>query len=53
MRGTHQPLAELLRPRTLGEVIGQQHLLAPLHEARAQLAAEQPRHRARAGTDLA
>jgi putative ATPase len=23
----HQPLAELLRPRTLGEVIGQQHLL--------------------------
>ena len=24
----HQPLAERLRPRTLGEVIGQQHLLA-------------------------
>ena len=24
---THQPLAERLRPRTLGEVIGQQHLL--------------------------
>jgi len=24
---THQPLAELLRPYTLGEVIGQQHLL--------------------------
>ena len=23
----HQPLAERLRPRTLGEVIGQQHLL--------------------------
>jgi putative ATPase len=27
MSSTHQPLAELLRPRTLGEVIGQQHLL--------------------------
>jgi putative ATPase len=25
----HQPLAERLRPRTLGEVIGQQHLLGP------------------------
>ncbi|MDM0114218.1 replication-associated recombination protein A [Variovorax sp. J22R133] len=25
--GTHQPLAERLRPKTLGEVIGQQHLL--------------------------
>ena len=24
---THQPLAERLRPKTLGEVIGQQHLL--------------------------
>ena len=26
---THQPLAERLRPRNLGEVIGQQHLLGP------------------------
>ena len=26
---THIPLAERLRPRTLGEVIGQQHLLGP------------------------
>ncbi len=26
---THQPLAERLRPRTLGEVIGQQHVLGP------------------------
>ena len=25
----HQPLPERLRPRTLGEVIGQQHLLGP------------------------
>lgn len=25
--GKHQPLAELLRPKTLGEVIGQQHVL--------------------------
>lgn len=25
----HQPLAERLRPRTLGEVIGQQHVLGP------------------------
>jgi len=25
----HQPLAERLRPRSLGEVIGQQHLLGP------------------------
>jgi putative ATPase len=25
----HAPLAELLRPKTLGEVIGQQHLLGP------------------------
>ncbi|HCL85854.1 MAG TPA: recombination factor protein RarA [Comamonadaceae bacterium] len=25
----HQPLAERLRPRTLGEVIGQQHILGP------------------------
>jgi putative ATPase len=27
MSSTHHPLAELLRPKTLGEVIGQQHLL--------------------------
>mgnify|MGYP000600186555 CR=1 FL=1 len=36
---SHQPLAERLRPRTLGEVIGQQHLLArgkPLREALEQ-----------------
>ena len=26
---SHQPLAERLRPKTLGEVIGQQHLLGP------------------------
>ena len=26
---THQPLAERLRPRTLGEVVGQQHVLGP------------------------
>jgi len=26
---THQPLAERLRPRTLGEAIGQQHVLGP------------------------
>ena len=26
---THQPLAERLRPRTLAEVIGQQHILGP------------------------
>ena len=26
---SHQPLAERLRPRTLGEVIGQQHVLGP------------------------
>ena len=25
----HQPLAERLRPRSLGEVIGQQHVLGP------------------------
>ncbi len=28
-RSAHQPLAERLRPRTLGEVIGQQHVLGP------------------------
>ena len=27
--GLHQPLAERLRPRSLGEVIGQQHILGP------------------------
>ena len=27
--GAHQPLAERLRPRNLGEVIGQQQLLGP------------------------
>ncbi len=26
---SHQPLAERLRPRTLGEVVGQQHVLGP------------------------
>ena len=26
---SHQPLAERLRPKTLGEVIGQQHVLGP------------------------
>ena len=28
-RATHTPLAERLRPRTLAEVVGQQHLLGP------------------------
>ena len=27
--GLHQPLAEVLRPRTLDEVVGQQHVLGP------------------------
>ena len=27
MQASHIPLAERLRPRTLGEVIGQQHIL--------------------------
>ncbi len=27
--GLHQPLAEILRPRTLSEVVGQQHVLGP------------------------
>lgn len=27
--GLHQPLAEILRPRTLAEVVGQQHVLGP------------------------
>ena len=27
--GLHQPLAEVLRPRTLAEVVGQQHVLGP------------------------
>jgi len=27
MQAPHTPLAERLRPRTLGEVIGQQHIL--------------------------
>ena len=29
LSSSHQPLAERLRPRTLGEVIGQQHVLGP------------------------
>ncbi len=38
----HQPLAELLRPRTLGEVIGQQHLLGPGMALRLAFESGQP-----------
>jgi putative ATPase len=40
--GTHQPLAERLRPRTLGEVIGQQHLLGPGMPLRIAFESGQP-----------
>jgi len=39
---THQPLAERLRPRTLGEVIGQQHLLGPGMPLRIAFESGQP-----------
>ncbi|MFS2099119.1 replication-associated recombination protein A [Variovorax sp. Varisp85] len=38
----HQPLAERLRPRTLGEVIGQQHLLGPSMPLRIAFESGQP-----------
>ena len=38
----HPPLAELLRPRTLGEVIGQQHLLGPGMALRLAFESGQP-----------
>ena len=38
----HQPLAERLRPRTLGEVIGQQHLLGPGMALRLAFESGQP-----------
>ncbi len=38
----HQPLAERLRPKTLGEVIGQQHLLGPDMPLRIAFEAGQP-----------
>jgi len=40
--GAHQPLAERLRPRTLGEVIGQQHLLGPGMPLRIAFESGQP-----------
>ena len=39
---THQPLAERLRPKTLGEVIGQQHLLGPGMSLRIAFESGQP-----------
>ncbi|SEA80927.1 replication-associated recombination protein A [Variovorax sp. YR216] len=39
---THQPLAERLRPRSLGEVIGQQHLLGPGMPLRIAFESGQP-----------
>ncbi len=38
----HQPLAERLRPQTLGEVIGQQHLLGPGMSLRIAFESGQP-----------
>ncbi len=38
----HQPLAERLRPRTLGKVIGQQHLLGPGMPLRIAFESGQP-----------
>ena len=40
--GTHPPLAERLRPRNLGEVIGQQHLLGPGMPLRIAFESGQP-----------
>lgn len=39
---THQPLAERLRPKILGEVIGQQHLLGPGMPLRIAFESGQP-----------
>lgn len=39
---THQPLAERLRPRHLGEVIGQQHILGPGMPLRLAFESGQP-----------
>jgi len=39
---THQPLAERLRPKNLGEVIGQQHLLGPGMPLRIAFESGQP-----------
>jgi putative ATPase len=38
----HQPLAERLRPRTLGDVVGQQHLLGPGMPLRIAFESGQP-----------
>ncbi len=42
MSSTHTPLAERLRPRTLGEVIGQQHLLGEGMALRVAFESGQP-----------
>ncbi|RZL52284.1 MAG: replication-associated recombination protein A [Variovorax sp.] len=42
MAPAHQPLAERLRPKTLGEVIGQQHLLGPGMPLRIAFESGQP-----------
>ncbi len=42
MATTHQPLAESLRPKTLGDVIGQQHLLGPGMPLRIAFESGQP-----------
>ncbi len=42
MNATHTPLAERLRPRTLGEVIGQQHLLGEGMALRVAFESGQP-----------
>lgn len=42
MATAHQPLAERLRPKTLGEVIGQQHLLGPGMPLRIAFESGQP-----------
>jgi putative ATPase len=42
MATTHQPLAERLRPKTLGDVIGQQHLLGPGMPLRIAFESGQP-----------
>ena len=42
MSSTHIPLAERLRPRTLGEVIGQQHLLGEGMTLRVAFESGQP-----------
>ena len=42
MSGTHTPLAERLRPSTLAEVIGQQHILGPGMALRVAFDSGQP-----------